>query len=1213
VEDFLNVRAVIWVTVASLTIAAKSVFAVDAVDYATQIQPIFQKNCYSCHGPDARKGGLRLSDAKGALLGGDSGKPALVAGKSTESQLIQLVESADETKRMPLNKPALSAEEIALLKSWIDGGASWGDATHVAPVVETNHWAFKKPVQPAPPAATNAAFARSPIDAFVLARLEMQGLSPSPEADRRALIRRVSLDLIGLPPTPEEVEAFVNDAAPDAYERLVDRLLASPHYGEKMAIAWLDAARYADSNGYEKDRWRSIWPYRDWVIKAFNADMPYNEFVIEQIAGDLLPNATLDQRVATGFHCNTMLNEEGGVDVEEFRFEAMVDRTSTTAAVMLGLTMACAQCHTHKFDPITQREYYQFQAFLDNTDDLILPLPDEKVTIERQKIETNIAKLESELESKFPEADPIVQWLAAPPTTSSSASGAILSADSDFAITVSNSQADKDVYTLTYDVSDPITVSGLRIEALASNTAPGLSERGNFVLSEVRTRFEPNDGSATTKLKFARAEADHSQSGYEIEKAIDGKGDTGWAIDGAPDGINHTRTATFWLKEPLQISAPGKAIIELEQSHGARHILGRFRVSAGIPTIPESSVPAEQRRRDHFNQKYAKWLDDMETKAVHWTLAQPLECVSKFHATFRRLPDGSFLAVGDIPNTDTYDATFRTDLKGITGIRIEVLPDPSLPGGGPGRGVIMAEGDFLLSELSATAAPWTASDAFQPITLQDPTHSFAADGRGAPMTLDGKMDTGWGIKGREGQAHEIVYQFAQPVGFDGGTQLALKIEQYYVHQQTIGRFRVSVTTDPLPVRACGAPANVEAALSVPRGDRNVHQSALIKKFYLSIAPELDSQHEEIEKLRASMPKYPTTLVLQERDDVRTTRIHHRGEFLSPREAVTPAVPAIMPPLPENAPLNRLAFAKWLVSEDQPLTSRVMVNRLWMACFGRGIVNTPEDFGLRSEAPSHPELLDWLAVEFMRRGWSMKEMMRMIVTSATYRQSSRVSKELLAADPTNEWYARGPRFRVDAEIVRDLALSAGGLLNPAIGGPSAYPPLPDGTLALVFPGQGWFTSTGADQYRRGIYTAWKRTIPYPTSTVFDSPARDTACVRRARSNTPLQSLTVLNDAMFMDAARAMAKRVAKEAGTNTEDRIRRAFMVCVSRPPDDAEMKSIQAFFQRQNERFAANPDGAKTVALGQSEARVDADTPALAAWTMVCRVLLNLDETITKG
>ncbi|MCC6153865.1 MAG: DUF1553 domain-containing protein, partial [Candidatus Hydrogenedentes bacterium] len=616
------------------------------------------------------------------------------------------------------------------------------------------------------------------------------------------------------------------------------------------------------------------------------------------------------------------------------------------------------------------------------------------------------------------------------------------------------------------------------------------------------------------------------------------------------------------------------------------------------------------RRANYLNERFAAWDRDTSAKARNWTTLEPLHCESKYHASFLMLDDHSILAHGDNPNTDTYTAEFRSDLKKITAIRIEVLTDPSLPGDGPGRGEIMSTpGDFLLSEVKASAAPSNTPDQFINVTLQNPSADFAAGGRAPEMTLDDKLDSGWSINGAQGQPHAIVYELATPIAHDRGTLLKLVLDQYYVHYHTIGRFRVSATSDPLPVGASGVPAEVESILT--KSVRTGAETNTLKNYFVTVAPELAEAQKEIADLRKSMPSFAKAQVLLEREAPRVTRVFHRGEFLNPKDPVEPGVLAVLPPLQPSAPLTRLTLAQWIVSKDNPLTARVMVNRLWQTYLGRGIVASVEDFGARGDLPSHPELLDWLAVEFMQRGWDIKDLTRLIVTSATYRQSSNTTPDLLAADPANEWLARAPRYRVEAEFVRDIALSASGLLSAKIGGPSIKPPLPDGALSLVYPGEGWKVAEGEDRYRRGMYVYWKRTLPYPASSMFDAPARDVAVVKRNRSNTPLQALTLLNDPVFVEAAQAFAKRLLAFDGDDTA-RVRHAFMLCISRPPDDAETQAILNFLNSERAKIAAaaTTNGIALAADTSTDATADKD---LAAWILVCRSLLNLDETITKG
>lgn len=1015
----------VFLTLILVAVLARSVCGQEKVDFVKSVQPIFANACYECHGEKKPKGKFRLDSKELALKGGASGK-AIVPGNAKGSYLVKRLRGEGGEDRMPLDHDALSAGQVAMVERWIDEGANWPDSASVSTAKIETHWSYVKPVRPLVPAVKNSAWVRNPIDAFVLARLEKEGLAPSAEADRVTLIRRVYLDLIGLPPTPLEVDAFVHDESPGAYEAVVDHLLASPHYGERWARHWLDIARYADTNGYEKDRPRSIWPWRDWVIEALNKDMPFDEFTIEQIAGDLLPNATPAQRIATGFHRNTMQNEEGGIDIEEYRFRAVVDRVQTTATTWLGQTMQCAQCHNHKYDPFSQKEYYSFFGLLNDADEVDYEIPD-----------------------------------------------------------------------------------------------AGISQRRAEVLKQIAAMEESRAGKLADAAK----------------------------------------------KQPA-------------------------------------------------------WEAQLAPRAKHWMMVGPAKMVSRKHATMEVLGDLSVRVSGDKPNNDCYDLELSGDFGGVTAIRLEVLPDESCPENGPGRAPLFSPGDFLLSEveLSTVEAVGAVEDLSawmkgNPIKLASASHSYAEKGRSAAACLDGKLDTGWSIRGRTGEASWAVFNLATPLAA-GTKRLHLKLDQEYIHQMTIGRFRVSVTRDSGAEASADMPPGVEAALAVPVGERSDAQRKVIADQFYSLAPELAGVNKKIGDLRRSMPKFTTTMVFEERRPqyARVTHLHHRGEFLDEREVVTPGVPAVLNPLPKGEKSDRLALARWLVDENNPLVGRVVMNRHWGAIFGRGIVATVGDFGVQGEKPSHPELLDWLATEFVRQKWSMKAMHRLMVTSATYRQASNVSAELLARDPQNILLARGPRFRVDAETVRDIALSAAGLLTDKIGGPSVFPPQPAGVAELSYGATPWPTSKGADRFRRGLYTYLKRTSLYPGLTTFDAPTTEVTCPLRPRSDTPLQALQVLNDRVFVEAAQGLARRIMSDRSAKTsEERAALAFRFTVSRNPTADEISNVMAFYQRQLARFKDGSLKAEVVAVSEAmPIPAGVDLNELAAWTAVSRALLNLDEVITK-
>jgi hypothetical protein len=890
------------------------------------------------------------------------------------------------------------------------------------------------------------AWVRNPIDRFTLARLEKEGLTPSPEADRATLIRRLSLDLIGLPPTVEEVDAFLADKSEHAYEKLVDRLLASPHYGERWGRHWLDAARYADSDGFEKDKSRQVWFYRDWVINALNRDLPYDRFVIEQIAGDRLPNPTQDQVVATGYLRNSMINEEGGIDPEQFRMEAMFDRLDAIGKGILGLTIQCAQCHDHKYDPLTQAEYYRLFAFLNDAH------------------EANIA-----------------------------------------------------VYT------------------------PEEQQRRADIFRQVRA----------------------------IENDL-------------------------------------------------RH------------------------RHPDWRQRMEAWEDRVRNDQPAWTVVRPAVLEeSTGGQKYLPLPDGSFLAQGYAPTKHTVKMTVRTDAQNITAFRLELLNDPNLPLGGPGRSV---KGTGALTEFKVQAAPADApgkaawvkfvkatADVNPPETPLEPIFNDKSNKRRvtgpAGFAIDGKDETAWGIDvgpGRRNQPRKAVFLAEKPIAHPNGTLLTFHLTQNHGgwnsddnQNHNLGRLRLSLTTRP-GAEADPLPARVRQVLAVPRDRRTPAQGAAVFSYWRTTVAEWKDANERIEALWRQHPEGSSQLVLQARERPRDTHVLKRGDFLKPGKRVAPGVPAFLHPLPPGAAPDRLTFARWLVDRRSPTTARALVNRVWQTYFGTGLVASSEDLGTQSELPSHPELLDYLAVEFMDGGWGLKALHRLIVCSATYRQSSKVSPALHARDPYNRLLARGPRLRVEAEVVRDLALAAGGLLNPAVGGRSVFPPLPQFLLLppASYGPKVWPEDKGPDRYRRALYTFRYRSVPYPLLQTFDAPNGDFACVRRARSNTPLQALMTLNEPVFLDCARGLALRTLADGGPSDADRVVYAFRRCLARKPTREECADLLALLHKQQQHFAR--PGAKPWDLAAADPANPPALPAgstpeqLAAWTVVARVLLNLDETITK-
>ena len=1007
--------------------------------FATQVRPILASRCYGCHGPNVQQNGLRLDSLANILAGSDSGK-IVNPGHADKSRLVRRLE-AQERPQMPYRGPPLSKDQIALIRQWIGSGAHGPDST--APVGQEKpliHWAYRKPVRPELPAVKNAAWSRNPIDRFILAELENENLVPSPEAERTTLLRRVYLDLIGLPPSPQEVDEFVADQSPDSYERVVDRLLASPRYGERWARPWLDLARFADTNGYEKDGRRTAWTYRDWVIRALNQDLSFKQFTIEQIAGDMLPRPAQDQLVATGLHRNTMLNQEGGVDPEEYYWYSLVDRANTTASVWLGSTLGCAQCHNHKFDPFTQKDYYRFLAFFGSSH---------------------------------------------------------------------------------YDVSgDP-------------------NER---FAKEPQLELPTSEQAATSKALRA-----------EIAKV-------------------------------REVLATGTS--DLAQAQSA-------------------------------------WELELQDREKQWTALLPIKYQSAGGAELKLMPDGSLLAGGKNPQADTYTIEAKTGRIAITGLRIEVLPDPSLPRGGPGRD---PEGNFFLSDFEVEASAGGGPETRQRVVFKDAEADESQDGYDVRALL--KKDSGlhgWAIDASQPSMpllRQAVLTPEKPFGFEGGTMLTIRLKHNMRHSsRNLGRFRLSVTTAADPEFAVKLPARLRPVLETEAAKRTDEQKEQVAVAYRNIAPLLDPARKELARLEKSLEDVGivTAMIMREEPGYArpTTYVRERGSFLSKGDLVYADVPSALNPLPKSVMPNRLGLAEWLVSEDNPLTARVTVNRLWETILGRGIVETSEDFGTQGDAPSHPELLDWLATEFMSKGWSVKGILREIITSSTYRQSSRVTPELIARDPYNRLYARGPRFRVEAEVVHDLALAASGLLSSKMYGPSVFPYQPDGVWDVPYSSDKWVQSQGEDSHRRAVYTYIRRSAPYPSQVTFDAPSREFCTVRRVRTNTPLQALTTLNDPFFFDAARAMARRLWKEGGVNDSDRATFAFRLCTSRRPRPEELARILEFHRRQLEHYRHDTMEAKQTveAMAGAEAAIggaDDAAPELAAWTMVANVLLNMDETITK-
>lgn len=1052
------------IVVAGVLLVSASTAA--AVDFTREIQPLLADKCYDCHGAEKAKGGLRLTSRAAAQKGGESGEPAFVAQASARSEIVRRITSPDDDEVMPQKGDRLTPAQIELLKRWIDEGAVWPE--------NVKHWAYVKPVRPAvPPIAMAGAVAVNPIDAFVLARLEKEGLRQSAMADKARWLRRVSLDLVGLPPTPAELDAFVADTSEQAWARVVDRMLASPHYGERWARPWLDLARYADSHGFQRDDLRDLWPYRDWVIRAMNADMPFDQFTVWQNAGDLLPQTDdPDPLIATGFHRAAATNVEAGTDQEEGRVNQVFDRVNTVAAVWLGSTLECAQCHNHKYDPFTQKEYYQLFAFFNQT----------------------------------------------PKET---------------------------------DYTTPKAMAALKF------TGPYL---------------ELPDAQSVARKVEVNAQMERIDQRLEAERNRALAGRQAW-------------------EQSLAVS----------------------------PDLASQTIPLE--------------VADFESTggSVH-----------------RILPDKSVLLVDEAPDRDTYIITVKTTLTGITGFKLEALADPSLPGNGPGRGDA-ARPNFVLNAFTVTQS--VGGRAAEPVRLVKASASFEQPKFAVQNLLNPEVDNrgGWAIATQFHRDHWAVFETDRPIGNASGTTLTFTLVQNFGAGRTIGRVRLSALTGAVrPGKTI--PAEIAAILKEPAAARSPARANKLDEYFLS----LDKGVQDLQQARARLAqelgevKGPRTLVMRELETPRESFVLKRGNFLDRGEPVEPATPAVLHRFPasrafvdgapgneagagsRNRP-NRLDFARWLASAENPLVARVTVNRWWAEFFGRGIVGTLEDFGVKGDPPTHPELLDWLAVEFMEHGWSMKHVHRLIVLSATYRQSARLTPDVLAHDDQNLRLARGPRFRLDAETIRDNALAAAGLLSLKMGGPPVRPYQPPGLWENKVGGDRvtYEVSTGEDAWRRGIYTVWKRSSPYPSFMNFDATSRTACTIRRSRSNTPLQALTLLNDPVYVEAALALARRVLSERPVaTTTERLQHAFRLCLTRWPTELELRTLEALFSAQRSAFAANRNAARaivgkiTAGPGQlaamerttgQDGSAAVDAAELAAWHAVATALLNLDEMITKG
>ena len=1005
-------------------VGARSADAAD-VEFNRDVRPILSNRCFTCHGPDSatREAELRLDQRESATNAALSGEHAIVPGDIAASELIRRITSDNDDERMPPGgkSKALTPAEIQTLKTWISQGAKYA-----------SHWAFNPPKQPKLPDVQNTNWPKNEIDHFVLAHLEDKQLQPAPEASRETLIRRVAFDLTGLPPSLEEIDAFVEDSSSDAYERMVESYLDRPAYGEHMARHWLDLARYADSNGYQYDTEREQWVWRDWVIDAYNKNKPFDEFSIEQLAGDLLPNATPQQRLATGFNRNHGITIEGGIIDEEYRTEYVMDRLVTTGQVWLGLTIGCARCHDHKYDPISQKEFYQLYAYFNQVPERGMrgfnpreQIPSPLATDQQEELDKQLAELKSQLET-------------------------------------------------------PIDVD---------------------------------------------------------------------------------RHLENWAKELAAESRDG------------------------------------------------------------WHVLEPIEAKSSGGTTLKILDDNSILAGGANPSKDVYTIVATTSTQNITAIRLEALTHESLPGGGPGR---HSNSNFVLSEFELTAVSTEDPTKRQPIKFQKAIADYSQKSYEIDKAIDGTIagNNGWAVDGPTRKENATAVFIAdKPFGFSTGTRLEFRLRHeagFATHG--IGRPRLSTTSDsPKRIEFDDVPAEIRRLAATPTTTRTESETQTLRTYFLAHHNPRQALQDRItvlEKQKAA--GFPATMIMRDLPKPRATHILNRGQYNEPTEEVAFGVPAVLPPLPKDALANRLGFAKWLFAPEHPLTARVAVNRYWQRMFGSGLVKTSEDFGIQGELPSHPELLDWLALEFIRSGWDIKYMQRLIVNSATYRQSSRVGRDAYRTDPENRLLARGPRVRLDAEEIRDAALFASDLLVDRIGGKSVYPYQPSGLWLELNnrPGysQAYPQGSGEDLYRRGLYTFWKRTAPSPMMKLFDAPEREFCTLQRSRTNTPLQALLLLNGPQFVEAARHLGERMIEHGGETVDDRLRYGFRLVTSHQPTADELRILSDTLEAELKRFQHDPVAARRVLeVGESSYSTKDSIHELAAYASIARLLMNMNEAITKG
>lgn len=1132
----------------------------DSVDFNRDVRPILSARCLNCHGIDegGRKGELRLDQRADAVRDRD-GYHVVKPGDPAESELVARIISTDAEEVMPPGKtgPPLKPAEIDILSRWIAQGANYAE-----------HWSFQPVGNHQPPAVSDDRFGKTPIDRFIFQNLTKAGLTPAQAADRATLIRRLSLDLTGLPPSPQEVDAFVADKSPEAVATLINRLIDSPHYGEKMARNWLDLARYADSKGYGSDPLREyMWRYRDWVIQAFNSNLPYDKFVRQQIAGDLLPNATTEQILATSFQRQTMSNDEGGTDDEEFRVAAIKDRVDTTGQVFMGLTVGCAKCHTHKFDPISQREYYQLFAVFNQTEDNDnpndeprLPTPTPEQAAQFAALETKIDALahlpipkgeafKLALEGWTAQVKNNVNWQAARIESAKTAKNRKLEIGLPGEVQASGTAA-KATDTLTITI--PKGVTAIRLEAVANETeikGPGLAPHGNFVLSSITGTIDQNKPGVEA-VRYVRIDLPGTEKMLSLAEVQVFHESENIALKGKA-----SQSSTDF-NGPAQLANDGKTDGEFETGKSVTH--------TAISKDPwwELDLGDKPARVDRI-MVWNRTDGDLESRLT-----------------------GAHLTLLDANRKPLYKST------------LSAPPNPSkeLVLGGP------VPVQFAAANSSYDQPGFEVAKAIRPVTA-------------------GKNE-GWGVGGMPGRTQDAVFVLASPLP---AGKLTLKLAQNWGEQHTLGRYSITYSTAPEPPKALPV-AIRDLALGCDCCRTPEDQTKISEYYWRNIAPENRQAAVDRTKLETELNKLKSqvvrTPVLKElpKDKRRETHILVKGSYTQLGDVVQPGVMATFLPPPKptgDGPLTRLDLANWITNRENPLTARVAVNRIWAIIYGKGLVETEEDFGTQGRPPANPELLDYLAQDFMNHGWDIKYMVRQIVSTATYQQSSVPTDraKIAVVDPLNNLLSFYPRTRLEAETIRDQALVISGLFSPKIGGASVYPPQPDNLWQAAFNGQRTYpTSTGPDRYRRGLYTFWRRTTPNPSMTAFDAPSREVCSIRRIGSNTPLQAYVTLNDPVFVEAAQALGRRILKEGGATLDDQLKYGYKLATARDITDQRLNILKSLYTQELERYKADNAAAKLLAESTpGSLPKEADPAAAAAMTVIGNVLLNLDAVLTKG